>query len=108
MLFRYPAWLLPWRHRLWWQLIAHKYLRLCAPVFMLAALIANARLLGIPFYRGTAAGQVAFYICAALGYAIRAPLFSIPASFVFLNGRVVAAFWHYLTLRRSAGWASRS
>jgi cellulose synthase/poly-beta-1,6-N-acetylglucosamine synthase-like glycosyltransferase len=104
MLFRYPAWLMPWRNRLWWQLIAHKYLRLFAPVFLVAAGLANAALLASPVYRVTGALQVVFYALAALGFVLRSRLFSIPAGFVFLNYNVVRAFGQYLTGRAGAEW----
>lgn len=105
MLFRYPEWLLPWRNRLWWQLISHKYLRLVAPVFLLVAAIANAMLARVPVYTAAAVLQLGFYACALLGLRSSARAFSIPAGFVFLNVNVVRAFFHYLATRNSAGWA---
>ena len=107
MLFRHPAWLLPWRHRLWWQLLSHKYLRLAAPLFLLATFTANLALAAHPFYRATLAGQVLFYAAAALGLAARSRrwrVLSLPAGFVFLNIMALRGLWHFLTQRDRPGW----
>jgi cellulose synthase/poly-beta-1,6-N-acetylglucosamine synthase-like glycosyltransferase len=106
MLFRYPGWLLPWKNRLWWQLIAHKYLRLVAPVFLVAAAAANLALLASPFYRVVGALQLAFYTFALLGLVVRARIFSVPAGFVFLNYNVLRGFALYLAGNASSGWGA--
>ena len=110
MLFRHSAWLLPWRNRLWWQLLSHKYLRLAAPVFLLVLLAASAALAAQPFYRAALALQLAGYLAAALGLlfpALRGKVFALPAGFVFLNLTVVRAFLHYLTSADLHRWSSR-
>ena len=110
MLFRHPEWLLPWRNRLWWQLISHKYLRLCAPLFLIVLLTASAALAAHPFYRTALALQLAFYLAAALGLlfpALRGKIFALPAGFVFLNATVLRAFLHYLTTADLHRWSSR-
>lgn len=107
MLFRYPGWLGPWRSRLWWQLLCHKYLRLAAPVFLLLLLGTNAGLLDRPVYAALFAAQGAFYLLAAAGLLVprlRLRLLTLPAGFVFLNAATVAGFWHYLTRPSAAGW----
>lgn len=107
MLFRYPHWLLPWRNRLWWQLISHKYLRLAAPFFLLAILVINAALIAEPFYRFLFFGQCLFYTLAAIGMLFsykRNVFFSLPAGFVFLNCMAASGLWHYLRFPRKAGW----
>ena len=99
MLFRYPQWLLPWRHRLWWQLLSHKYLRLAAPGFMVLLLLSNALLAGSRFYGLLFGAQCLFYFCALVGAfcaSARLAVFSIPAGFVFLNLMSVSGFRHYL------------
>jgi cellulose synthase/poly-beta-1,6-N-acetylglucosamine synthase-like glycosyltransferase len=111
MLCRHPAWLLPWRNRLWWQLISHKYLRLCAPLFLALALGSSVALAANPFYRTTLVLQCAFYAIAAIGLlfpTLRGKLFSLPAGFVFLNLTVLRAFWHYLTSGDLHRWKSSS
>ena len=110
MLFRHPAWLLPWRNRLWWQLIAHKYLRILAPAFLLGVFAANLALLAHPFYRLAFAGQCLFYILALLGITfpqLRARAFSLPAGFVFLNLTSIRALLHYLTSADLHRWDTR-
>lgn len=99
MFFRYPGWLLPWRNRLWWQLLSHKYLRLAAPFFMLLLFFSHACLRELPFYNLLFAAQCAFYVLAMLGAAFsstRLALFSIPAGFVFLNLMSLSGLRHYL------------
>lgn len=107
MLFRYPHWLLPWCNRLWWQLVSHKYLRLVAPLLLVALFFANLGLVASPFYTLVFEGQCIFYGLALLGGLLpnrRLAVFSIPAGFVFLNLMTVAGFWHYLRGTRQGGW----
>ena len=105
MLFRHPGWLLPWRNRLWWRLLAHKYLRLVAPGFLLAAFLSNATLLGSPIFREMFFAQCAFYAMAACGRVLpRTRLVAIPAGFVFLNWMTVRALWSYLLNGDSQRW----
>jgi len=109
MLVRHPGWLLPWRNGRWWQLIAHKYLRLAAPLFMAVLLVAGFLLrdAGI-VYSLCWWGQCAFYGLAALGMLlprVRTPLLSLPAGFVFLHFMVAGGFWNYLRgAYRRGGW----
>ena len=109
MLFRYPAWLLPWRNRLWWQLIAHKYLRLAGPMLLLMVLATSAILFAHPVYRAALLFQAAFYLLAAIGMVLptRLKLVTLPAGFVFLNAAVISAFWHYLTNPDPARWQTK-
>ena len=110
MLFRHPAWLLPSRNRLWWQLISHKYLRLCAPVLLIVLLAASTALATHPLYRTALALQLAFYVAAAFGLrfpALRGKIFALPAGFVFLNVTVLRALLHYLTTADLHRWTSR-
>ena len=105
MLFRYPGWLLPWRNRLWWRLVAHKYLRLVAPGFLILAFLCNATLLGFVFFRVAFIAQCAFYLLAGAGCLLpRTRLAAIPAGFVFLNLMTLRAFWYYLFNRDFQRW----
>ncbi len=107
MLLRYPGWMLPWRHRLWWQLISHKYLRLLGPLLLLSLLLANSALMGFPGYRFLFLGQCLFYGCAFIGMGFsswRVACFSLPAGFVFLNWLTLAGLWHYLRGTHRQGW----
>lgn len=108
MLARYPAWMLPGGHRLWWQLISHKYLRLMAPLFMFTALISNGLLWNNWFYRLLFLGQILFYLAAMTGAffpSARNKLFALPAGFVFLNAMSVQGLWHHLNgTYRQGSW----
>ncbi len=105
MLFKNWRWLFPWRNRLWWMLISHKYLRLAAPFFMLLALVTNFFLIGQNIYKIMFLGQCLFYLAAIFGLLFsskRLRLFSIPAGFVFLNCMVVTGLWHYFSQPKPA------
>lgn len=110
MLFRHPSWLLPWHNRLWWQLIAHKYLRLAGPLLLLLALVTSALLSETMWlYRAALLLQTAFYLLASLGMLLplRLKILTLPAGFVFLNAAVVSAFLHYLTNPDPARWQTK-
>lgn len=107
MLFRYPAWLLPWKNRSWWQLISHKYLRLGGPLYLTGCLAGSLALASAsPFFRIALAAQILAYLAALAGMT---PLlrhfrpFSIPAGFLFLQVQSARAFFHYLRIRRQEG-----
>ncbi len=107
MLFRYPAWLLPIGHRLWWRIIAHKYLRIFAPFMLLGAAASTIALWPSPFFRIVFGLQVLCSLLAVAGLISRsrAKIFSWPAGFLFLNTMVVLAFFDFLTGRASQKWA---
>lgn len=107
MLFRYPSWCLPWRNRLWWQLLSHKYLRLLGPFLLAVILVTNAALWSSPPYCALLIGQLVFYGLAVLGLCLprlRLPLLSWPTAFVLLNAMSVVGFWYYLRGRSSGAW----
>jgi cellulose synthase/poly-beta-1,6-N-acetylglucosamine synthase-like glycosyltransferase len=109
MLFRYPAWLLPWRNRLVFQLVSHKYLRLAAPFLLLTTLGSSLCLAaaGSLLHSVGAAAQCGFYLLAAIGIALpraRARCFSLPAAFVFLNLTTLLGLMDYLGKRNRKGW----
>lgn len=109
MLFRYPEWLAPWRNRVWWQLISHKYLRLSGPYLMIMIFVSNLFLLSQPFYQLTFWGQVLLYLLAMIGFLVRDSrhkLFSVPAGFVFLNYQALRAFFYYLKNKNSGAWST--
>ena len=111
MLFRYPGWMLPWRNRLCVQLVSHKYLRLSAPFFLLTILGANFLLLDQIFYRLLLLPQIGLYLFGVLGgfpFFKKIRLFSLPASFLFLNLMVVRGLLDYLFVNRGGLWESPS
>ena len=110
MLFRYPGWLLPWRHRLWWQLLSHKYLRLAAPILLVAHSTSCAVIADMPIFRTILTLQIAFYFAATLGLlcpVLRGGIFAIPAGFIFLNISVIRGLIHYLTAIDLHRWSQR-
>lgn len=107
MLFRYPAWLLPWKNRCWWQLVSHKYLRLGGPLYLAACFAGSLALAPTSlFFRLALAAQVIAYLGALAGMIPlfrKIRVFSIPAGFLFLQIQSAKAFLHYLQLRLRAG-----
>jgi cellulose synthase/poly-beta-1,6-N-acetylglucosamine synthase-like glycosyltransferase len=109
MLFRHPAWLLPWKNRLAWQLTSHKYLRLAGPALLLCAIASSACLARNPVYRIAFGAQILLYLLAAAGLAIpslRIRLFSIPAGFLFLNFMILRGLIRFLFGPAGGAWQS--
>ena len=103
MLFRYPQWMAPWRCRLWWQLISHKYARLAAPLFLAWAFLSNAVLaLYHPLYRVLFLGQLAAYGLALVGMlngGIKSRAVTAPAGFLFLQIMSLRALTRFVQWR---------
>lgn len=109
MLFRHPGWLLPWRNRLFVQLVSHKYLRLVGPLLLVALLASGAALAGrgSPLFLAATIGQAGFYLLAVAGMLLpRAAgrCFSFPAAFLFLNLMTALGFLDYCSRRTKTGW----
>ncbi len=107
MLFRHPQWLLPWRHRLWWKLIAHKYLRLAGPLLLAALLGLSWVLRAQPCYWLALLLQAGFYCAALLAWCLpqvggRLP--GMAAGFLFLQFCIARGFWYWATLKSKKGW----
>jgi cellulose synthase/poly-beta-1,6-N-acetylglucosamine synthase-like glycosyltransferase len=110
-LFAREPWLWLPTHRLWVQAISHKLLRVAAPAFMAAALLASAALAtSRPVYAGALAAQLAFYAAAAAGALTRrrrgplARALAMPYAFCLLNLTTVAGVWRFVTGRQSVRW----
>lgn len=109
MLFRHPSWLLPWRNRLWWQLISHKYLRILSPLFIVAAFVSSAMLMSSSFYAAVFGLGLLVCVLALAGLAmpkVKAKVFSLPAAFLLLQVFVVRGFfeWIRIAVRGHSGW----
>jgi len=107
LLFRYPEWMLPWKNRLWWQLISHKYARLASPFLLGTAFISTVFLRSHWVYELFLAAQIAFYAAALLGRIgifKKHRLLALPASFVFLNGMILLGLTHYLRGGHGGAW----
>lgn len=105
MIERYPAWMLPWCNRLWWQLISHKYLRLLVPWFMITALVFSV--LGadaMGFVSLLLIIQLLCYAAGLLGWLVkglRSVFVSVPAGFLILQSSCFMALFAYLRHRRN-------
>jgi cellulose synthase/poly-beta-1,6-N-acetylglucosamine synthase-like glycosyltransferase len=104
-----PALLLPGRNPIWGAFLSHKLARLAAPWAMLAALLANAALLGShPFYAATLALQLGIYALALAGLheglARRLRLARIAHAFVVLNVFAMLGLWEFLSNRQAHLW----
>lgn len=113
MLERHPSWILPWKNRLWWQLISHKYLRLLVPWLLIAVALLTALAPRTPFIWLLIIGQAAAYGCAAAGRLfprLRSRLLTVPAGFVLLQISCLTAFFAYLSHRKNylALWRQRA
>jgi len=91
------------------QLISHKWLRWLVPLFAVVAFIANATLIGRPFYNITFALQVAFYGAALLAYLLegraRFPkLLGVPLYFVTVNFASLVAMRRVFKGIRATTW----
>ena len=111
LLAREPALLLPWTHPLGWRLWGHKWLRLCAPLFLFVLFVSNLALVATsPKWLLLALAQCAFYAIAVA--AIRSPALlrfaptRIVATFVRMNLYVLLGLYDFLTGRASAAWSA--
>jgi hypothetical protein len=111
MLFRYPGWLVPFRSRLWWQLLSHKYMRLAVPFLLVVCFSSNALLAGSGrAYLALFLMQLISYLFAFLGMGFpfrRLKIFSIPAGFVCLQYLCVLGLVRYIRMRivgKPVGW----
>lgn len=109
MLFRYPVWLLPWRSRLWFKLLSHKYLRILSPVFLALCFLATLCLAHHPLFLLGLVLQLICALLAVLGLAVpglRGRIFALPSAFMLLQLSVVRGFvyWLSMTFRGQQGW----
>lgn len=107
---REPALLLPWSHPLGWRLWGHKWLRLLAPWFLLAALLSNLALIAYsPKWTLLALAQLAFYATAFIAMhrpaLQRVAAVRVIATFVRLNGYALLGLSDFLTGRAAATWS---
>lgn len=107
---REPSLLLPWAHPLGWRLWGHKWLRLFAPWFMLAAFVSNLALVAeSPKWTLLALAQVAFYGLAFAAMRkpelLRIAPVRVITTFVRMNGYAVLGLHDFLTGRAAAAWS---
>lgn len=103
MIEQHPDWLLPWRNRLWCQLISHKYARLAVPWLMATIAAITLLIPKTPIVWLVLAAQLVCYSLGLLGSVageIRSRLVSIPAGFLLLQWSCARALFAYLRTRR--------
>ena len=85
---------------------SHKILRLLVPFAMLAAVVANAFLVGSPLFFTVFCGQAAFYLLAGSGalWRLRPKILMLPFYFSMINAAAFFGFYHALTERRNMAW----
>ncbi len=91
------------------QYLSHRVLRWLAPLFMIAALVSNAALCSLPFYRWTLAAQALFYLAGVAGYFLaRRGLHWRPLQmifyFCFTNAAALVGFYRYLSRSQPVTW----
>jgi cellulose synthase/poly-beta-1,6-N-acetylglucosamine synthase-like glycosyltransferase len=98
----------PWRNRLWFQLMSHKFLRLVMPFVLIGVLGATAALARRPFYATALIAQLLFYAAAMAGRLTEGrPVsrwFAAPYGFCLLNVAAVVSVLRFLTGTQSVTW----
>lgn len=89
--------------------VSHKVLRWVLPFLLLGLLASNLLLLEGAFYRATLLGQLAFYVWAGLGYALRdrrrpLPLAMLCYFLVAINVAFLVGFVRFLSGRSETAW----
>jgi len=110
LLFRFPGWVMPKGHPIWWQFFSHKIARLLAPLFALASFL----LACVMALQGS---ELAFlYMLAFIGVLLiaplsarfafvnRIPLSKLLTSFVTLNWFCILALVNYFSVSSKGAW----
>ena len=110
-LLQLAPWLLTGANPLRFEFISHKFLRLLAPLALVATL-ASSLALQRPFYRAALALQVVFYLLSVLGLmnVTKGPLARVldaPRTFVVLNSAAVVALLKFISGGRVA-WTAQT
>lgn len=105
----YPAWIWPWRNRLWFEFVSHKLLRLVSPILLIIAAAANIVLVHTPPYAVLLAVQFSFYVMAIAGWwaqshGRRSKVFGPALMFLTLNLTTVIALWDAWRSRYRVTW----
>ncbi len=92
------------------QMVSHKLLRYCVPVFLMMVFFSSAVLaVSSTFFLSVFAVQALFYLAAIVAVMLerrgrRVGLLSIPLYFVLANAACVAGFFQFLRGERYAAW----
>ncbi len=110
LLFRFPMWILPRGHPIWWQFLSHKIARLLAPIFAIIAF----SLSGVMYLQGSewAGAYMVLFITGILVAPLslrlpafnRIPMVKLLAAFVTLNWFCLLALVGYLNTGGNGLW----
>jgi cellulose synthase/poly-beta-1,6-N-acetylglucosamine synthase-like glycosyltransferase len=101
----------PLENRLWFQAVAHKFLRILGPFLLLGVLASSVMLAtGVPLFGLVVLAQVAFYAFAVLGLLGTATgrWTSIPSAFCLLNAAAAVGVFRFVTGSQSVKWLKAS
>jgi hypothetical protein len=101
--------LLPWKHP--WialQIVSHKLLRYCVPVFLLGIVVSSLMLHNLLFYSVALAAQILIFVLAVLGGTVaqlrKLKPFSLPLYFCIVNAAALCGILQFLRGRRYVTW----
>ncbi|MFT6153141.1 MAG: cellulose synthase/poly-beta-1,6-N-acetylglucosamine synthase-like glycosyltransferase [Bermanella sp.] len=110
LLFRFPQWILPMGHPIWWQFLSHKIARLLAPLFAIASFM----IAGLMSYMGSswAPWYMVIFVAILLSVPLsvwfpvvkKIPLSKLLTSFITLNWFCILALFSYFTVSKSGIW----
>lgn len=110
VMFRMPQLLNPFRNKVFFQTVSHKFFRLFVPFALIFTLISSIFLAKFSFYKIMFILQIIMYLSALIGHFLaRKPsfisrLFGIPYTFVVLNYAALAGLYRFITQKQSAAW----
>jgi len=99
-----PWLLIPWRNRLFFQLVSHKLLRLVVPFLMIAVFLLNIGLMEHYVYRICFVGQVMFYLLGAVPASSRCQVPGAIRAFLLLNLAALIALPVFVAGRQRVTW----
>ncbi len=110
LLFRFPEWIMPKGHPMWWQFFSHKIARLLAPLFAMASFV----LAGVMCSQGSlwALWYLVIFTMALMiaplsfrfSFVNKIPLTKLLASFITLNWFCILALVNYFSVASSGTW----
>lgn len=110
IMFRMPQLLNPFRNRVFFQTVSHKFFRLFVPFALIFTLISSIFLIRFTFYKIMFVLQITMYLLALIGHFLAkkpsfiSRLFGIPYTFVVLNYAALAGLYRFITQKQSVAW----
>lgn len=110
IMFRMPQLLNPFRNKVFFQIVSHKFFRLFVPFALIFTLISSIFLAKFSFYKIMLILQVMMYLSALIGhFLVKKPsfisrLFGIPYTFIVLNYAALAGLYRFITQKQNVAW----